>query len=222
MERIMDEIPILVGQTGPLNGQRWLVNATLVMGREPACDIVIPDRQVSRRHARLVAASGGVRLEDLSSKNGTHYNGKRIAGPVVLQDGDVFQIALAQEFVFISGDATMPLDSSGLPQAAPARRRLHLQKRSRQVWVGGTEVLPPLSVAQFKLLELLFEHDGRVVSRKTLAVEIWGAEEALDVSNQALDALIRRLRDRLAAADPKYNYIVTVRGHGLRLENPPA
>jgi DNA-binding winged helix-turn-helix (wHTH) protein len=40
------------------------------------------------------------------------------------------------------------------------------------------------------------------------------------VSEQALDALIRRLRDRLAAIDPTHTYVVTVRGHGLRLDNP--
>jgi DNA-binding response OmpR family regulator len=43
----------------------------------------------------------------------------------------------------------------------------------------------------------------------------------LNVSEQALDALVRRLRDRLAEIDPIHNYIITVRGHGLRLENPP-
>jgi DNA-binding response OmpR family regulator len=35
-----------------------------------------------------------------------------------------------------------------------------------------------------------------------------------------LDALIRRLRDRLAAMDQGYDYIITVRGHGMKLENP--
>jgi DNA-binding response OmpR family regulator len=37
-----------------------------------------------------------------------------------------------------------------------------------------------------------------------------------------LDALIRRLRDRLAAMDPENSYIVTVRGHGMMLKNPSA
>ena len=37
----------------------------------------------------------------------------------------------------------------------------------------------------------------------------------------ALDALIRRLRDRLASLDPTHQYIATVRGHGIRLDNPP-
>jgi DNA-binding winged helix-turn-helix (wHTH) protein len=46
--------------------------------------------------------------------------------------------------------------------------------------------------------------------------------EAVGVSDQALDALLRRLRDRIAAIDPAGSYIVTVRGHGIRLNNPPA
>ncbi|HET90109.1 MAG TPA: response regulator transcription factor [Chloroflexi bacterium] len=31
--------------------------------------------------------------------------------------------------------------------------------------------------------------------------------------------MVRRLRDRISALDPDHHYIVTVRGHGFRLEN---
>ncbi len=220
METSGEETPIIIAQAGPLNGQRWKLYDSLLVGRDGSCDIVIPDRQVSRRHARFLIAPAGVVLKDLGSKNGTHHNGNRIQDQVVLQDGDVVQIALAQEFVFVSADATMPLESIPSLRKSPGEHKLRLERRSRQVWIGQTEVLPPLSVAQFRLLELLYEQDGRVVSRKSLTIGIWGEEEALEVSNQALDALIRRLRDRLAAIDPTHNYIVTVRGHGLRLDNP--
>jgi DNA-binding response OmpR family regulator len=98
---------------------------------------------------------------------------------------------------------------------------LRLEKRSRQVWVRDEEVLPPLSVSQFHLLEILYEREGQVVPRKEIIARIWGVENAVDVSEQALDALVRRLRDRLATLDPTNPYIITVRGHGLRLENPP-
>jgi DNA-binding response OmpR family regulator len=59
-----------------------------------------------------------------------------------------------------------------------------------------------------------------VVPREELVKAIWGEEEAYGVSDQALDALVRRLRDRLAEVDKSYEYVVTVRGHGIRLENP--
>jgi DNA-binding response OmpR family regulator len=49
---------------------------------------------------------------------------------------------------------------------------------------------------------------------------VWGEKQAYEVSEQALDALVRRLRERIASIDPTHTYIVTIRGHGLRLDNP--
>lgn len=221
MERADENIPIFVAQTGPLSGQRWMIEDTMIVGRDPGCDIEVPNRQVSRHHARLTPTPEGVLLEDLGSKNGTHYNGEMIAEPIVLKDGDTVQIAFAQQFVFLSSDATLPLEAIEEPRFQPDRKsRLFLDKRSRRVWIGNEEVLPPLSVAQFQLLDLLFEQEQEVVSRKEIINKIWGVENAIDVSEQALDALVRRLRDRLAMIDPDHAYIVTIRGHGLRLENP--
>jgi DNA-binding response OmpR family regulator len=65
---------------------------------------------------------------------------------------------------------------------------------------------------------VLYNHPNQVVSRMELVEAIWSDDEAGGVSEQALDALIRRLRDRLALLDPEHNWIVTVRGHGLRLD----
>jgi DNA-binding winged helix-turn-helix (wHTH) protein len=81
-------------------------------------------------------------------------------------------------------------------------------------------LVPPLSAQQFRLLWLLYENQGQVVSRPDIIAVVWGEDEAAGVSDQALDALIRRLRDRLATIDPNHQYIDTVRGHGIRLDNP--
>lgn len=210
------DFPILVAQTGPLKGERWSLDHPLVLGREPGCDVVIPDRQVSRYHARLTPGATGVVLEDLGSKNGTHYNGNTLSAPVVLQDGDTIQIAVAQEFQFLSSDATMPLDST-----TPVRGgRLMLDMRARQVWIRQTQLTPALSAQQFQLLWVLYQNTGEVVTREQLVSAVWGDEQSAGVTDQALDALIRRLRDRLASMDPSHNYIVTVRGHGIMLDNP--
>jgi DNA-binding response OmpR family regulator len=75
-------------------------------------------------------------------------------------------------------------------------------------------------VSQFRLLERLYDHQGKVVSRQDLIAAVWRENEAFEISEQALDALVRRLRDRIASVDPAHEYIVTLRGHGLRLENP--
>jgi DNA-binding winged helix-turn-helix (wHTH) protein len=212
-----EEFPMLVAQEGPLKGQRWLLNHSLVLGRESTCDVVVADRQISRFHARLTPTAEGVMLEDLGSKNGTRHNGAPLTAPVMLQDGDLLQVSFVQEFLFLTSDATMPLtDGAGRPG------RLMMEQKSRRVWVNQQLLVPPLSAQQFKLLWLLYESQGQVISRLDLVTAVWGEEQATGVSDQALDALIRRLRDRLAALDPTQQYIDTVRGHGVRLENPPA
>ncbi|RJP50408.1 MAG: FHA domain-containing protein [Anaerolineaceae bacterium] len=211
-----DEFPVLVAQDGPLNGQRWSLNHTLVVGRDPSCDIHVQDRQVSRFHARLTPTPEGVTLEDLGSKNGTNHNGVELSAPVMLQDGDLLGIALAQQFIFLTSDATMPLAQGGTRSG-----RLLMDQKSRQVWVKQQQLAPPLSAQQFKLLWLIYEKQGQVISRSELVSVVWGEEQVAGVSDQALDALIRRLRDRLAVLDPSHQYINTVRGHGLRLDNPP-
>ncbi len=59
------------------------------VGRTNGCDLVIPGRTVSRRHARLWFSEGRWYLEDLGSANGTLVNSVRIYQPVELNDGDV-------------------------------------------------------------------------------------------------------------------------------------
>lgn len=214
MKKTQEEYPLIVAQDGPLKGQRWQLSQTIVLGRESSCDVVIVDRQISRFHARLTPTPEGVILEDLGSKNGTHHNGNLLSAPVVLQDGDLLSVALAQQFLFLTSDATMPLLDGGKPG------RLMMDQKSRRVWVNQQQLVPPLSAQQFKMLWLLYESQGQVVSRPDLVTTVWGDDQAAGVSDQALDALIRRLRDRLAALDPTHQYIDTVRGHGVRLDNP--
>jgi len=217
MKKSQEEYPLLVAKEGPLKGQRWQLSQAIVLGRESNCDVVIADRQISRFHARMTPTPEGVILEDLGSKNGTHHNGTLLSAPVVLQDGDLISVALTQQFLFLTSDATMPLVDGAVQPG-----RLMMDQKSRRVWVNQQQLVPPLSAQQFKLLWLLYESHGQVVSRPDLVSTVWGDDQAAGVSDQALDALIRRLRDRIAALDPTYQYIDTVRGHGIRLDNPPA
>lgn len=211
--------PVLFGQAGPLNGIRWNIDKSLTIGRDAECDIVVPDRQISRYHARVSTTNNEVYLEDLSSKNGTYYNGDLITEPTLLNDGDVIQIAFVQTFVFLSSDATMPMEPMPILSEQHTKETLVLDERSRRVWILEQEVLPPLSVPQFRLLKLLYDNKEKVVSRQDLISTVWEDGEAMGVSDQALDALVRRLRDRLTPLNPKHEYIVTVRGYGLRLDD---
>ncbi len=71
----------------PLEAEETLI------GRGPACQLVLQDEGVSREHA-LVGydeAIGVWTLEDLQSTNGTRVNGKRVRS-ATLQPGDELQI----------------------------------------------------------------------------------------------------------------------------------
>jgi len=217
--RDKDDFPVLVAQAGILNGQRWMLNRAVIIGRDASCEVIIADRQISRFHARIMPSSSGIILEDLGSKNGTFCNGHKVDSSVVLQDGDVIQVALVQPFTYMSSDATLPLTEPTESEES-VKLRLHLDKRSHRVWVRQQELIPPLSVPQFKLLQVLFEKRDQVISRDLLVDAIWGSDQAEGVSEEALDALVRRLRDRLKEIDPSHTYILTVRGFGLRLDNP--
>jgi DNA-binding response OmpR family regulator len=160
----------------------------------------------------------GYCVEDLGSKNGTYVNGVPVRETMAVQDGDVIQIALAVKLMFLGTEATIPLSSSDAAQLGLGRLRMDPQ--AHRVWVGETELEPPLSLPQFRLLRLLYENQERVVSRDEIVEGVYPDSEAAGVSEQAIDALVRRLRERLAELDPDHSYVVTVRGHGFRLDNP--
>lgn len=214
--------PVLVGQGGPLNGHRWSLSEEITIGRTSSCDISITNQQVSREHARVFLSDQGAALEDLGSKNGTFHNGKPVTEVVSLEEGDVIQIALAQEFIFFGQDATVPLSPDDFESSVISYfRRIRLEKSSSRAWILNHELNPPLSALQFKLLLLFSESRGRVLTRTEVINAVWGTRESVGVSDQALDALIRRLRDRIAEIDSDYEYILTVRGQGYRFDNPP-
>ena len=214
------EVPVLIGQEGLLRGGRWpLTRDGLLIGRGSDCGVVVADRQVSRHHARIRLSTEGVfTLEDLKSKNGTHVNGVALEAPYRLVDGDVIQVALAAKLLFVGTEATLPLSPEGA--AGLGLGRLRIDPQAHRVWVAGQELEPPLSPPQYRLLELLMARTGQVVRRDEIVATVWQGSESEGISEQAIDALVRRLRERLAGVDPRQPYLVTVRGHGFRLDNP--
>jgi DNA-binding response OmpR family regulator len=208
-----EETAMLILREGQGAGTRWVIDRNnMIIGREEGCDIVLPSRQVSRSHARIRRSGGRHILEDLGSKNGTFVNGREWIEPYTLQDGDEIQIALSFKLFFVDAGATVPLFFEG-------RAGLRLDKDAKNVWIKEQELDPPLSLAQYRLLELLYDNEGKVCSRDEVVQAVWPDAFEEGVSEQAIDALARRLRERLSELDPDHQYIVTVRGHGFRFDN---
>src|SRR3954468_1323408 len=62
------------------------LNAPLIVGRAPTCDLSVADPTISRRHAELVVDEDQVTLRDLGSSNGTFVNGQKVAAATLEVD----------------------------------------------------------------------------------------------------------------------------------------
>jgi pSer/pThr/pTyr-binding forkhead associated (FHA) protein len=105
------------------DGREYTIGSTpLVIGREAGCDIVVPNKDVSRRHAEIFASPQGYVLVD-SSTNGTFVNAERVEAQRVLARADVIRIG-DHEFRFYADripDVPSLVNAPPLaPQPAPA------------------------------------------------------------------------------------------------------
>ncbi len=213
------DLAILILRRSEGGGRRWPLDREIMrIGRSPDCEITLPERVVSREHACIERRDDGYYLFDKESKNGTFVNGESVDGEHQLRDGDEIQIALRFRLTFVDAGATAPLTIDITPPALGSG--LQFDSTRRTVEIEGKVLDPPLSVAQYRLLNTLVEANGAVVSRDAVVSEVWPDAESVGVTEQAIDALVRRLRERLLELDPEHQYIVTVRGHGFRFENP--
>ena len=93
---------------------------------------------------------------------------------------------------------------------------LEIDVSSMTVQVGGRNVLT--TVREFRLLEYLAAHRGRVLTRDQLLDAVW--KETPFVTPRSIDVYIRRLREKIER-DPRHpQYLKTLRGIGYRFEVP--
>ncbi len=139
----------LISHDGPPQAIR-LGEQPLLIGREPECDICLPDVGVSRRHARIRPHEGGYAMEDLGSKNGTQVNGQttRFAR---LRDGDVV-VCGTRSFVFRQSEPPAPQSSVVLTDRAPSDKATRYASQHRE------PVLPQ------QRLKVLYDLSGRLTS----------------------------------------------------------
>ena len=111
------------------------------------------------------------------------------------------------------------LDRSGGPAAAAptmpviALGDLILDRDRHETTVAGRSV--ELTALEFRLLAALVEADGRVLTREQLLDAVYGDGEAY-VLDRTIDALIKRLREKLGDHAERPRYLATVRGVGYR------
>jgi pSer/pThr/pTyr-binding forkhead associated (FHA) protein len=97
------------------DGREYTIGSgPMVFGREAGCDIVVPNKDVSRRHAEIMATPQGYVLVD-SSTNGTFVNGERIEMQRILTRADVVRVG-DHEFRFYADLATEKPEETRAPR----------------------------------------------------------------------------------------------------------
>lgn len=176
-------------------GQRSEVPVQLdeiTIGRDRANTICLPERNVSRRHVRLLRDNGHLVVEDTGSSFGTQVNGSRIDARAVLRVGDSLrigdyeielldeaaQVAAASADAAPTGDARKPL--------VPAEHRSRLVVTSQAF--GGRELLldrTPMTIGRSDSADLCIDH--RSVSAMHVRIDWTAADgyvvEDLDSAN---------------------------------------
>jgi len=135
------------------DGREYTIgSAPMVFGREAGCDIVVPNKDVSRRHAEIMATPQGYVLVD-SSTNGTFVNGERIEMQRVLARADVVRVG-DHEFRFYADlaaekpeETRAPREVSPLPAAQPEPPLISRTPASPAPAQPPPPVAPPAPVA---------------------------------------------------------------------------
>ncbi|MEZ0372038.1 MAG: response regulator [Candidatus Sericytochromatia bacterium] len=104
---------------------------------------------------------------------------------------------------------TEPGDDNSSVQFGPIR----VDRASRQIWKGEEPV--KLTKTEYKLLALLIQHAGKVLTHRHILREIWGAEYTGET--HYLQVYISQLRRKLEDDPTEPRYFLTEPGIGYRL-----
>ncbi|MBC6941324.1 MAG: FHA domain-containing protein [Xanthomonadales bacterium] len=144
----------LRGLTGANAGRAIGVAQRVIVGSDPAADVVIDDVRVAPRHAAIELIDGGVWLRSLAAGQGALVNGV-VALDARLQAGD--QVVFARQHFLIEAPGlvaeSLPaaVHAEPLPSAEPAAPESAASGRALG-WLLGTAALIALA------LYVLFEH----------------------------------------------------------------
>ena len=95
---------------------------------------------------------------------------------------------------------------------------VHCDLQTGRVWVDGRELTSELTDLQHRLIVLLYEKDGGVLTYEEIADKVYDAEEG--VAPGAIYELVSRLRENVESDLKKPQYVITVRGIGYQLKTP--
>jgi serine phosphatase RsbU (regulator of sigma subunit) len=182
--------------------EREVSGEEALVGRSEECHVVVPDRAVSRRHARVFRKNGDWFVEDLGSRGGTRLNNQTLDAPAKIGPGDEIGV----------GQSSLMLDGGARP-GAPVRKKTS----------GTVSSIAPGQSVYKSADELLREslsgpqptEDFEMLRRRAERLEVLNSVHHALARSMALDELLDMiLAKAFEALDPEEGMIVLRDGPG--------
>ena len=109
-----------------------VIRDEMTIGRQEGNTIRLTERNVSRKHARLLRQNGVVYVEDLASFTGVKLNGSRIAAVTPIREGD--ELAIGDYKIILKSDR--PADAAGAT-GSPMASSTTVKKRTATPAMGS-------------------------------------------------------------------------------------
>ena len=186
-----------------------LEGASIVLGRHPACEIVLESASVSRQHARILNVGSDFYIEDLHSRNGTSVNGELIAQRQLLADNDQLGICdLA--FVF---HLALPKSSDSLPSTCHSPLDEAVMVEDGDGIKGTSTIMSKLTVTSSSLgLRLEVNSEAKLKALIEISQSLGRALGLSEVLPKLLDSLftifVQADRGFIVLRDPKTSRLV--------------
>jgi DNA-binding winged helix-turn-helix (wHTH) protein len=108
---------------------------------------------------------------------------------------------------------------TGIPQ-------LRVDTRFKRVYRGSEEIDFASADLEYRLIEYLYQHRGEICTKDEISLAVYEPKYSRSrvknfsgVSNQAIDRLFNRLRQRIELKPSQPIYVITLKGRGYRLDN---
>ena len=187
-----------------------------IIGRDKAVDVRFNHSGVSRQHAEITFKENRFIIRDLGSTNGTLLNKDRVdKNGLELVHGDKIVLGVYEKFIVLR------FSISGATTGTAKDKVIELNSSSRDIYINGKLLAPPLAKRHFDVFELLYSNDGTVCSLQDIYKAGW-EEDLYDkgTSDEAIQKVIRRIRDKIEPNPSEPKYIKTYHGVGYRFDNP--
>jgi hypothetical protein len=113
---------VIIREKGGAERRETFDRTEISVGRVEGNDLVLPDGNVSKRHARLLYRDGRFVVTDLQSANGTYVNGRKITQATIVREGDKIYIgAFMLRIEAGTGSAWYDVDPDASRPAPPLR-----------------------------------------------------------------------------------------------------